>query len=73
MQIEDNWVPIQVPDNLEEMFQAWVDAPEPNIGWCLICNSPISTADDLIPGTNSHNCVEGRALDAKIRGHQSEL
>ena len=69
--VEDGWVPIKVPDNLEEMFQAWKDSSEPNIGWCLMCNNPIRTENDLIPGTNSHNCAEGRALDGKIRG-QSE-
>jgi hypothetical protein len=71
--VEDGWVPIKVPDNLEEMFQAWKDSSEPNIGWCLMCNNPIRTEDDLIPGTNSHNCAEGRALDAKVRKPQSGL
>jgi hypothetical protein len=62
---------MKVPDNLEEMFHAWADAREPNIGWCLLCNGPIRTEDDLIPGTNSHNCEEGRALEAKIAATES--
>jgi len=32
-------------DNLEEIVQAWQDSPQPNIGWCLICNSPIRTEE----------------------------
>lgn len=66
-QPEDDWKPIQMPDNLEEMFKSWVDDPGPNIGWCLMCNSAIRTENDLIPGTYSHNCAQGRAVDAKIR------
>lgn len=66
-----DWVPIQVPPNLEEMFQHWVDSDEPNVGWCLLCDSPIRTVDDMIPGTNSHNCAAGRALDEKIRAAEA--
>ena len=61
------WVPIQAPPNLAEMFQHWSECKEPNVGWCLMCDSPIRSADDLIPGTSSHNCETGRALDEKIR------
>ncbi len=65
--IEDGWQPIQVPDNFDEMVSAWVDSAEPNIGWCLLCDSPIRTEDDLIPGTSTHNCPEGRSLEEKMR------
>ena len=63
-----DWVPIQASPNLEQMYQNWIDCDEPNIGWCLMCNSPIRSADDLIPGTSSHNCEAGRALEERIRG-----
>lgn len=66
-QIEQSWVSIQIPDNLEEMLQNWNNDPGPNIGWCLICNSAIRTEDDLVPGTNLHNCVESGALEANLR------
>ena len=63
---EEGWVPLQVPNNMEEMFQAWQDDHEPSIGWCLLCHSPVRTETDLIPETNTHNCASGRALEAKI-------
>jgi hypothetical protein len=54
------------------MFQAWNDSPEPNIGWCLMCNGPIRTEGNLIPGTSTHNCAEGRALETKIAAAEAE-
>jgi hypothetical protein len=66
-QVEEGWRPIQMPDNLEEMIQNWSSDPEPNIGWCLLCDAAIRTENDLIPGTNAHNCAAGRVLDAEIR------
>lgn len=65
-QYPDDWVPIQAPPNLEQMYQSWIECEEPNVGWCLLCDSPIRSADDLIPGTNAHNCDAGRSLDEKI-------
>jgi len=62
-----DWVPIQVPSNLEEMFQNWAECDEPNVGWCLMCNGPIRSVDDLIPGTNFHNCESGRAFEEQTR------
>ena len=64
---EEGWQQIQIPDNLEEMYAKWRTDPEPSIGWCLLCDSPIRSEADLIPGTSSHNCPQGLALDAKIR------
>lgn len=65
------WVPIQAPTNLEEMFQHWVESEEPNVGWCLMCDSPIRSEADMIPGTNSHNCEAGRQLDERIRAAEA--
>lgn len=70
--VEDHWQRIQVPDNLDEMFEHWQNDPEPNIGWCLMCDSPIRSEADLIPGTSSHNCSQGLALDAKARAQDQE-
>ena len=67
-----DWVPIQVPEHLDQMFQHWVDCEEPNIGWCLICDNPIRSVEDLIPGTNTHDCAKGRDLDEKIRLSEAE-
>ena len=65
--MKEDWVPIQVPDNLEEMFEAMTSCEGEMVGWCLLCNSPIHTEANLIPGTNSHDCEQGRAMDAEIR------
>ena len=70
-QYPPDWVPIQVPPNLDEMFQRWIDSDVPNVGWCLLCDNPIRSADDMIPGTASHNCKAGRALDEKIRAAEA--
>jgi hypothetical protein len=46
-------------------MEAWLAYDKPKIGWCLFCNNPIETEDDLIPETNTHNCPEGRRLEHK--------
>jgi hypothetical protein len=53
------------------MYENWIECEEPNVGWCLLCNQPIRSAEDLIPGTNSHNCAAGRELDDKIRAAEA--
>jgi hypothetical protein len=64
--MKDDWVPIQVPDNLEEMFEDMTSDASEKVGWCLLCNSAIRTEADLIPGTDTHDCEQGRALEAEI-------
>ena len=64
--VNEGSVPIQFPVNLEEMLDAWIESSEPNIGWCLMCNSPIRSQEELFPGTGIHDCDGGRALEAKI-------
>lgn len=66
-QYPPDWVPIQVPPNLDEMFVKWIESDEPNIGICLQCGELIRTEADLIPGTPFHNCTEGRSLEEKAR------
>ena len=65
-EVEDGFVPVQIPDNLEEMFESWAADPEPSIGLCLMCGQPIRSEADMIPGTSSHNCAEGMAFHEKI-------
>lgn len=60
--LQDGFVPLQCPEKMEEMIEAWSTDTEPSIGLCLLCGNPIPSEDDLIPGTASHNCVEGRSL-----------
>lgn len=64
--MKEDWVPVEVPDNLEEMFEAMLSYPGGKVGWCLLCNSPITEAE-IIPGTSTHNCEQGRALEAEIK------
>jgi hypothetical protein len=62
VQFGDDRVPIQIPDNMEEMLLNWASYSGPSVGWCLLCDGPILTENDLIPGTNTHNCAEGQSL-----------
>jgi hypothetical protein len=67
--MNEDWVPIQFPDNFEEMFEAFANYSEERIGWCLLCNRPIHTEADFISGTNTHDCEAGRAFEASIPPH----
>lgn len=64
--MKDDWVPLDCPENLDEMLENWANSRDENVGWCLLCNSAIRTAEDLLPGTSTHNCEAGRALEEKI-------
>jgi hypothetical protein len=65
--IGSDWVPIQIPDSLEDMLEAMVQSTEERVGWCLLCNNAIKTEMDFIAGTHTHNCAEGKALELRIR------
>ncbi len=69
---EVGWVPLDFPDKLDEMLADMASSDEPRVGWCLLCNSPIRSDADLVPGTNTHNCAEGLALEAEISTRQLE-
>jgi hypothetical protein len=60
-------VPIQFPANLEEMLENWESCANENVGWCLLCDGPIRTEQDLIENTNTHNCPEGLRLESRLR------
>ena len=68
--MKDDWVPVQIPDNFDEMLEAFANYSEERIGWCLLCNSPIRSEADLISNTNTHDCEAGRAFEAT---HISDL
>ena len=57
-------VPIQIPANMEEMLEHFFEHQAEVLGWCLLCDSAIRTEDDLLPGTDTHNCEPGRTLEA---------
>jgi hypothetical protein len=61
--MDDDWVPLKFPPNLKEMTEAWIASTEPSVGWCLLCNRPIKSKNELIPQTNTHDCPEGRTFE----------
>jgi hypothetical protein len=65
----DNHGRLEIPDNIDEMILNWASSSEHNIGWCLLCDSPIRNEADLIPGTQTHQCGAGRALHAAGRSY----
>jgi hypothetical protein len=63
--MKKNMVPIQFPPNMMEMLHNWQLCPDESVGWCLLCDGPIRSAQDLIPNTNTHNCPEGLKLELR--------
>jgi hypothetical protein len=60
-------VPVQFPPNMMEMLDNWESCVEENVGWCLLCDGPIRSAQDLIENTNTHNCPAGLRLESRPR------
>jgi hypothetical protein len=65
-EVEDGFVPVQIPDNMEAMLESWAEDDGPSIGLCLLCGQPIRSEGDLISGTSTHNCAAGRAFEKMI-------
>jgi hypothetical protein len=63
-------VPIRFPVDIDEMLDNWASCPDENVGWCLLCDSPIRNEQDLIQNTNTHNCAQGLRLE--LRGMRPE-
>jgi hypothetical protein len=57
---------IKFPENLLEMLDHWENYPQENVGWCLLCDGPIRSEADMIPGTNTHACSEGVRLNRSL-------
>jgi len=68
---KEGWVPIEIPNNLEGMFAAMTSYAGEKVGWCLLCNGPIQAEADMIPGTSTHDCERGRALEATIKSQKA--
>jgi hypothetical protein len=62
--MSDDLVPVEFPEHFDEMLDRWSAAKDKCVGWCLLCDRAIATEADLIPGTDTHNCPKGRALEA---------
>jgi hypothetical protein len=65
--MNNKMVSIRFPENIEEMLENWESCPDENVGWCLLCDGPIRTGQDLIENTNTHNCPEGLRLESRLR------
>jgi hypothetical protein len=52
----DDWVPIKIPDNLEQTVAEWLESGDGSLGVCLLCGERIMTEADMVPGTNRHRC-----------------
>lgn len=63
--MQDDWVPVQCPENLDEMFEAFVNHSGEKVGWCFLCNSVIVSESEFLPETSTHDCAAGRELEAK--------
>lgn len=46
--MKNKMMPIEFPENIDEMLDNWASCPDENIGWCLLCDGPIRSAQDLI-------------------------
>ena len=68
--MEDDWVPVKFPENFDQMMEDMANSNEPRIGWCLLCNSPIRTVADLIPGSNVHNCEAGSSFQSEVTAQE---
>jgi hypothetical protein len=55
--MDEEWVLIQPPDNIEEMIESWLVYQGDSVGYCFTCDSPIKSEFDIIPGTNDHRCT----------------
>jgi hypothetical protein len=65
--MNDHWVPIQPPNNLEGMIESWVAYEGEAVGYCFVCDSPIKSEFDIIPGTNDHRCERQKAPRRRCR------
>jgi hypothetical protein len=56
--MKNEMMPIQFPPNFEGLLDNWRSCPDENVGGCLLCDSPIRTAQDLIPN-QQHSQLQG--------------
>jgi hypothetical protein len=66
--MRNKMVPIQFPPNIMEMLDNWESCPDENVGWCLLCDGPIRSAQDVIPNSATHNCPAVLRLESRGKG-----
>ena len=59
---KSGWARVAMPPRLMEMLKKYENSAAEAIGWCLLCDSTINSEQDLIAGTNTHNCERGRQI-----------
>jgi hypothetical protein len=58
---------IRFLQNIADMLDNWESCAEENVGWCLLCDGPIRSAQDLIQNSNAHTCPEIFRLEPRLR------
>jgi hypothetical protein len=41
--------------SIAEMIDNWKSCPDEDVGWCLLCDGPIRSENDIMPNSNTHN------------------
>jgi len=65
--MDEDGVPIQLPDNIEKMIESWLAYEGESVGYCFVCDSPIKSEFDIIHGTNDHCCERQKAPRRQCR------
>lgn len=68
--MQNDSVPLNTPDNFDELLDSMVTSPATSIGLCFLCGSAIPPGG-LIEGTATHDCPAGRELEATIAAEES--
>lgn len=65
--MDKDGVLIQSPDNIEEMIESWLLYEGESVGYCFVCDSPIKSEFDIIPGTNDHRCDQQKVARRRCK------
>ena len=64
--LNEDWVRLKpIPPEIDQKLGEWFSSESDSIGFCFLCGNAIPTEGDLIPGTYTHNCEEGRLFEEK--------
>jgi hypothetical protein len=64
--MDEDFVPIQPPDDLDEMIESWLAYEGESVGYCFVCDLPIKNEFDIIPGTNDHRCARKKSMRRQV-------
>jgi hypothetical protein len=66
--LNEDWVHLKpIPPEIDQKLVEWFSSESDSIGFCFLCGHSIQTEGDLIPDTNTHNCVEGQLFEEETR------